>query len=129
MYLPWSLEQEAKTVQSFDIGVYPLSGSEFDRGKACYKAILYMAAGVPVVASSHGANRDIIQDRVTGLLASTREDWVQRRAELLENPALRERLAMAGRQTVAVRYAVAVTAPILINVFRQVSHHIRSRSR
>lgn len=118
--MPWSLAEEAKLVQSFDIGVYPLSGSSFDQGKACYKAILYMAAGVPVVASRFGANCDIIQDGVNGFLASSREEWVSRLFQLVRQPDLRARLREAGRQTVAARYSVEVNAPRLINVLRSV---------
>ena len=114
----WRLEDEAREVQAFDIGVYPLSGAEFDRGKACYKAILYMAAGVPVVASRFGANCDIIQDGVNGFLASSAEEWIRRLSQLAEQPDLRARLQDAGRRTVAARYSIAANAPRLIEVIR-----------
>lgn len=117
--LGWSMLQEAQMVRDFDIGVYPLSGSTFDQGKACYKAILYMAAGVPVVASSHGANRDIIQHGENGLLAESRDAWLQQLSALLEQPALRERLIEGGRRTVAERYTVARVAPVLIGILTQ----------
>ena len=121
--LPWSLEQEAQIVQGFDIGVYPLSGSEFDLGKACYKAILYMAAGVPVVASNHGANREIIQHEINGLLAASGEEWVTQLTRLIEDAALRARLVAGGRKTVETHYSVAVNAPKLVQVLRGVSGH------
>lgn len=117
----WRLDDEAKDVQAFDIGVYPLSGAEFDRGKACYKAILYMAAGVPLVASNFGANRDLIQDGVNGFLSSSPEEWVARLTQLIEQPALRARLAEAGRRTVAERYSVAVNAPVLVGILTSVA--------
>jgi len=117
---PWRLHEEVEDVQSFDIGAYPLSGAEFDRGKACYKAILYMAAGVPIVASNHGANRDIIQDGVNGLLASSEREWIERLALSIENPTLRARLAEQGRQTVAARYSVAANAAVLTRILKTV---------
>ncbi|MBI4323000.1 MAG: glycosyltransferase family 4 protein [Candidatus Omnitrophica bacterium] len=116
--VPWSLQEESRLVQGFNIGVYPLGGSEFDRGKACYKAVLYMAAGVPLVASNFGANRDLIQDGVNGLLASSPEEWSARLAELIEQPDLRARLGQAGRRTVAQRYSVVVNAPALIHLLQ-----------
>ncbi len=119
--LPWKLEEEPQVVQSFDVGVYPLSGSEFDCGKACYKAILYMAAGVPVIASNYGANREIIQHECNGLLASTESEWVEHLTRLIEDPSLRNRLRKEGRRTVATRYSVAVNAPTLIGVLKSVS--------
>ncbi len=128
--VPWSLAHEAETVQAFAIGVYPLGGSEFDRGKACYKAILYMAAGVPVVASNHGANREIIQDGVNGLLALSEPEWIAGLTRLIEDQALRERLRENGRITVASRYAVSVTAPTLARVLHRVAGtHVPSEAR
>lgn len=117
----WRLEEEAREVQAFDIGVYPLSGAEFDRGKACYKAILYMAAGVPLVASNFGANRDLIQDGVNGFLSSSTDEWVARLSQLIEQPVLRERLAEAGRRIIAERYSVAANAPVLIGILTSVA--------
>ena len=113
---PWRLDREASDVQRFDIGVYPLSGAEFDRGKACYKAILYMAAGVPVVASNHGANRRIIQHGVNGFLASSDREWVECLERLMNDPQLRRRFIEEGRKTVLARYSVEVNAPVLIRI-------------
>lgn len=123
----WRLEHEAHDVQRFDIGVYPLSDAEFDRGKACYKAILYMAAGVPVVASNYGANREIIQDGLNGFLASSEREWVDRLARLFEDPTLRVRLAQQGRQTVLNRYSVTVNAPTLIRVLKTAHETVETR--
>jgi glycosyltransferase involved in cell wall biosynthesis len=118
---PWRLEHEAGDVERFDIGVYPLSDAEFDRGKACYKAILYMAAGVPMVASNHGANQRIIQHGVNGLLASSDREWVEHLARLMEDPSLRARLAEEGRKTVSARYSVEASAPTLIRILTHAS--------
>ena len=117
---PWRLEQEASDLERFDIGVYPLSGAEFDRGKACYKAILYMAAGIPMVASNHGANRHIIQHGVNGFLASSEHEWLEHLERLMEDAALRKQLSEEGRKTVMARYSVEVNAPTLIRILTDV---------
>ena len=58
----WSLEREVELFNTCDIGVYPLTDDEWAKGKCGFKAIQFMACGVPVVAAAVGVNRDIIQD-------------------------------------------------------------------
>ena len=48
---------------------------ERSKGKCGFKAIEFMACGVPVVAAAVGVNREIIDDGVNGFLASTPDEW------------------------------------------------------
>ena len=115
---PWRLEREIEDFQSCDIGIYPLWNDAWARGKCGFKAIQFMACGVPVVADAVGVTQDIIQDGLNGFLAMTPQDWTRRLTQLLLDPALRRRLGTAGRETVERRYALAAHAPRLIEVFR-----------
>jgi glycosyltransferase involved in cell wall biosynthesis len=114
--VPWSLADEVRLFNSCDIGVYPLTDDDWARGKCGFKAIQCMACGVPVVASTIGVNREIIQDGVNGFLASTPDEWVEKLGRLISDPALRARMAHAGRQTIEARYSLHVTAPQLAAV-------------
>lgn len=73
--LPWSEDTEAKIIESFDLGLMPLSNSVWDKGKCGYKLIQYMACGVPVLASPVGVNVDIVKDGVNGYLCANLEEW------------------------------------------------------
>jgi len=113
---PWSMADEVSLFNTCDIGVYPLTDDDWSRGKCGFKAIQCMACGVPVVAAAVGVNREIITHGVNSMLASTPQEWVDHLSELLTNPGLRQRMAVAGRQTIEARYSLRVTAPQLATV-------------
>jgi glycosyltransferase involved in cell wall biosynthesis len=116
---PWTLAKEVELFSTCDIGVYPLTDDEWSRGKCGFKAIQFMACGVPVVASAVGVNKDIIDDGVNGFLASTPDEWVEKLGRLLVDPGLRARLGAAGRKTVEERYSLSVQAPRMLGVLRE----------
>lgn len=119
-YKEWSLESELDDMRSFDIGIMPMPDDMWTKGKCGFKAILYMACGIPVVASPVGANLTIINDEVNGFFASSGEEWVDRLSRLIADPELRRRVGKAGRLTVEERYSVARTASSFIGVLNAV---------
>jgi glycosyltransferase involved in cell wall biosynthesis len=115
---PWSLTREVELFNTCDIGVYPLTDDEWARGKCGFKAIQFMACGVPVIASPVGVNRDIIQDGVNGFLAATPDEWIRKLGRLLDEPELCARFAEAGRRTVDECYSLRVHAPHFADALR-----------
>jgi len=107
----WSLADEVSLFNTCDVGVYPLTDDEWSKGKCGFKAIQFMACGVPVVASAVGENLAIIEDGVNGFLARTAAEWESKLRRLLTDAALRARFAEAGRRTVEERYSLRVCAP------------------
>ena len=63
------LEEEVSDLQSFDIGVMLLTEDLWSQGKCGLKAVQYSAAGIPVVCSPVGINRDIVEDGLNGYWA------------------------------------------------------------
>ena len=112
----WALDGEIDLFRNCDIGVYPLLDDAWAKGKCGFKAIEFMACGVPVVASAVGVNREIIEDGVNGFLATTDNEWVEKLGRLIADPALRARFAAAGRRTTEERYSLHVNAPKLADV-------------
>lgn len=118
--VPWSLADEVSLFNTCDIGVYPLTDDEWSKGKCGFKAIQFMACGVPVVASAVGVNREIIEDGVNGFLATTADEWETKLRTLLTDAALRAQFAEAGRRTVEQRYSLRVNAPKVAAVLDEV---------
>lgn len=116
----WTLKDEVAEFQGCDVGVYPLDDDAWARGKCGFKAIQFMAVGVPVVASSVGMNAEIIQDGVNGFLASSEGEWAEKLSLLLKDRNLRRAIGMAGRRTVEERYSLAVNGPKFVDVIRGV---------
>lgn len=119
---PWSMANEVELFNTCDIGVYPLEDDDWARGKCGFKAIQFMACGVPVVASAVGVNREIIRDGDNGFLASTRAEWAEKLERLLNDADLRRRFAIAGRQTIEARYSLHGAAPMVANILRKAAH-------
>jgi glycosyltransferase involved in cell wall biosynthesis len=121
----WTLDREVQLFNTCDVGVYPLFDDEWSKGKCGFKAIEFMACGVPVVAAAVGVNREIIQDGVNGFLASTEDEWVEKLARLLADRDLRRRFAEAGRRTVEEGYSLRVHAPTLAATLLNAVEHAR----
>jgi glycosyltransferase involved in cell wall biosynthesis len=112
--IPWSLEAEAAQFRDLDIGLYPLTDDVWSQGKCGFKAIQYLASGVPAVVSSVGVVREIVENGRDGLWATTPAEWKAALARLLSDPAERRRLATNGRRQIETRYSLAVWAPRFI---------------
>jgi glycosyltransferase involved in cell wall biosynthesis len=117
----FSLERERSELEGFDIGLLPEPDDAWTRGKGGYKALLYMAAGIPVIASRVGVNPDIVADGETGFCVITIEEWVTALRRLIDDAALRDRLGAAGRARVVEGYSIDVIAPRFAGAIREAS--------
>lgn len=116
---PWTLEREIGLFNTCDIGVYPLPNDEWTLGKCGFKAIQFMACGVPVVASPVGVNNEIIGDGVSGLLANSEADWLRHLRVLIADVETRRRIGNAGRARIEAQYSLEANAPAVVEIFRR----------
>lgn len=117
----WSLDQEVSDIQSFDIGLMPLTDDVYTRGKCGFKLIQYMNCGIPVVCSPVGANCDIVKPAVSGYFAGDPAEWSSALSRLIEDPALRRSMGARGRALAEQQYCLATQAPRLLDVLRTVA--------
>ena len=75
--VPWSPETEATAIQGFDVGLMPLTGGDWAKGKCAFKMLQYMACGVPAVVSPVGMNTEVLAMADVGLAASIEDEWVE----------------------------------------------------
>lgn len=115
--IDWSDPKEVNAaICSFDIGVYPLSAGGFNEYKCAFKALEYMACGIPVVASPVGANSRIVTDGITGYLARSTEDWEHAIEILISDPDVRRAFGLAGRQIVETRFTTKRVAEMVDDI-------------
>lgn len=118
--LPFRLATEVADLHSIDIGIMPMPDTAWTRGKCAFKAIQYMAAGIPAVASPVGVTTEIIQHEVNGLVADSSEDWFRALDRLVNDGELRRRLALQARQTVEASYSLQLWGPRLAGLLDSV---------
>jgi glycosyltransferase involved in cell wall biosynthesis len=116
---PWSLQNEVSDFQSLDIGLYPMTDDRWSRGKSGFKAVQYMACGVPVVASPVGPIPNLICDGENGFLARNEDEWVDRLKRLLDDSATMTKFGEAGRDTVATSWSLRKFAPVFVEVLHR----------
>ena len=93
-------------IASFDIGIMPLPDDDWEKGKCAYKLIQYMACGLPVVASSVGMNREVVNEGWNGFLANNFKEWCNALELLIQDEGLRKRLGQNGRKLVEENYTL-----------------------
>jgi glycosyltransferase involved in cell wall biosynthesis len=118
--LPWEEATEIGLINSFDVGVMPLFDDEWARGKCAFKLIQYMACGVPVVASTVGANVDVVTSDC-GLLAKDDNEWLCALRRLRDDPRLRQSLGRAGRERIEQHYSLRIALPLMTRVIKSVA--------
>jgi glycosyltransferase involved in cell wall biosynthesis len=121
--LPWSLTREVQDFQSLDVGLYPidinLHDSKWAAGKSGFKAIQYMAVGVPYVATPIGASAEIGEVGVTHFFASTQEQWRDALMELIMNGDKRKEMGAAARRHVVEHFGLKTQVDKLATALRQ----------
>jgi len=117
----WELGHDAYFLHSFDIGLMPLNDTERSRGRCAFKAVQYMAVGLPVVASPVGAATEVVVHGETGFLAASTEEWIDCLSRLVTDKALRIRLGRAGRSRVERLFSIQVNAPRLAFILKEVA--------
>lgn len=108
-FVPWNKATEIKDLAKIQIGVMPLVEDQWSKGKCGFKALQYMALGIPTVLSPVGVNTKIVKNGENGYLCSSEDEWKARLVDLITNSDLRKSIGQAGRKTVEEEYSVKST--------------------
>lgn len=124
--LDWDIDREVSDFQHLDIGLYPMfltrsANTAWINGKSGFKAIQYLAVGVPFVMSPVGVCAEIGEPGLTHFNAITEEDWYNPLNDLLSDSDLRKSMGQAGRVHSEQEYRLDKIADILADTLRSVA--------
>src|SRR6185295_986210 len=120
-FVRWTPEKEISLVQEIDVGLMPLPDSEWARGKCALKMIMYMAAGIPAIASPVGVCKELLDQGTVGLPAQSTNEWFEALRRLLGDRELAARLGTAGRKLVEEQFSVTANVPKLAAVLHELA--------
>jgi glycosyltransferase involved in cell wall biosynthesis len=106
----WRPGIENELLPRFSVGIMPLADTEWARGKCAFKMLQYMAAGVPVVVSPVGINREIVDIHDVGLTAVSQSEWTEALSMFLITPNSRARAGENGRRVAESKYSLSSVA-------------------
>ncbi len=115
VFRPWHIDTFAQEIADADMGIVPVAtGSAFTLNKPAGRALLFMAAGLPVIGPPIRSHREVIVPGDTGFLPETTESWLDAVQELAKSVELRETmgkqaldfaLKFYGEDSFAARYS------------------------
>ena len=127
--VPYRLHEEPADISTFHIGVLPEPDDPWTRGKGGFKALLYMAAAIPVVASNVGVNSDVVAHGETGYCVNGPHEWVEAILRLLDDPELRATMGERGRALVEKRFSVTAQGPVFAAALLRAAERLAHRDR
>lgn len=116
-FIVWRADTEIESLLKFNIGVMPLPNTEWAKGKCAFKALQYMALGIPVVVSAVGANVVAVPDGLAGFTCNTPQEWYQKLELLLQDADLRAKFGHTGKLWVAQTYSMSARQQNFLELF------------
>jgi glycosyltransferase involved in cell wall biosynthesis len=120
-YIEWSSKTEYQDIKIFDIGIMPLSDDPFSSGKAAYKLLQYMAAGIPSVCSNVGMNAELSNIGNICLGGNTHEEFADAIIKLIQSESLRKNLGEKASEYVSKNFSYETISKQYIDIFKKLS--------
>jgi glycosyltransferase involved in cell wall biosynthesis len=95
----------------------PLKDDLWAAGKCGFKALQYMALGIPALVSPVGVNTKIVDDGINGFICKTPEDWKLAIEKLIQDHALLMEMAQNTRKKIVENYSVKSNTANFLNLF------------
>ena len=116
-FIKWNKESEIQDLLRFDIGVMPLTDDQWAKGKCGFKALQYMALGIPAIVSPVGMNRDIIDQGENGFFCTSEQEWYDSLHLLLTNPIEIKKMHDSARMKIVEKYSVISNEKNFLSLF------------
>jgi glycosyltransferase involved in cell wall biosynthesis len=105
-FIKWHKEEEIEDLLNFNIGIMPLKDDLWAAGKCGFKALQYMALGIPALVSPVGVNTKIVDDGINGFICKTPQEWEIAIEKLIQDHELLLEMAQNTRKKIVENYSV-----------------------
>ncbi len=119
----WNYQNEVELLQKMDVGLFPLTNELWVYGKRGGKALLYMAVGLPIIATAIGPNLDTFKNGENAILVGVDniEQWVDTIVTLYQNQEIREKLGKNARITLEQRFSTETNKEIYLSIINELA--------
>ncbi|MBG0859041.1 MAG: glycosyltransferase family 4 protein [Bacteroidales bacterium] len=121
-WIEWSEDSEISEIKKFSVGIMPLEDDLWSQSKCGFKLIQYMACSLPVIASPVGINREMVDNAVTGFLASDFDEWMNAVSYLLRNPEEAMLMGQRGYTKFREKYSLESVTEQYLNIIKSSLH-------
>ena len=118
-FIVWSKETEINDLMNFNVGIMPLPSDIWAKGKCGFKALQYMALGIPAVVSGIGVNAEIVDHGINGCVCNTPEEWYSSLERLLSDPLYLGKLSEKTRDKIIKNYSVKSNTENFLSLFEK----------
>ncbi len=118
-FVPFQMERQIEVPNTFSIGLLPLPDEPVSHGKSPIKALQYMSAGIPCVASPCAGTVEMLGEQKGALFAADHQSWVDHLLKLARDEELRVRMGKLNRERFEALYTAEAAARQLAAILRQ----------
>jgi CDP-glycerol glycerophosphotransferase len=97
-------------LRNMDINLAPLADTPFNDALSALKVFEAALHSIPTIASPSEPYGNAIQDRVTGYLARTQQDWSNALYDAVDNPDMRHKIGDAARRIIVCAFSAKNSA-------------------
>ncbi|WP_293897364.1 glycosyltransferase family 4 protein [Sporocytophaga sp.] len=116
-FVKWNEQTEQEDLLGMNIGIMPLADNEWTRGKCGFKALQYMALGIPAVVSPVGVNTEIVDQGINGFVCDSEADWLKHLTDLINDAPLRSEMGKKAREKIVNNYSVKSNEEKFLSLF------------
>ncbi|WP_245598677.1 glycosyltransferase family 4 protein [Sporocytophaga myxococcoides] len=116
-FVKWNEQTEQEDLLAMNIGIMPLADNEWTRGKCGFKALQYMALGIPALVSPVGVNTEIVDHGINGFVCDSEIDWLKHLTDLIDNAQLRSEMGKKAREKIVNKYSVKSNQENFLSLF------------
>lgn len=117
-FCQWNKETEISDLLQMNVGIMPLVNDKWANGKCGFKALQYMALGIPALVSPVGVNTQIVDHGENGFICRTEEDWYTNLELIITNQHLLQELSKNTRLKIEKSYSTKSNEENFIKLFQ-----------